>query len=117
MSVTRCRHTRPIVPAVSVENRDSFSKRAAYIISKNSNQNRFFKNCTRVHFLIFDTLFITVIEVNYYVNSLWQVNGLYVKSAHGILHDVSDYTDDECNMLDYYHLLIDAQTGEMIQKN
>ena len=50
----------------------------------------------------------------YYAKPMWQVNCLYVKSASGSLRDVSSYTDDERNSLDYHQLLIDAQTGEIV---
>lgn len=53
-------------------------------------------------------------KMAYYAKPMWQVNCLYVKSASGSLRDVSSYTDDERNSLDYHQLLIDAQTGEMV---
>lgn len=56
-------------------------------------------------------------NARYYVKPVWQVNCLYVESATGQLRDGSSYTDDERNSIDYYQLLIDAQTGEMIQQS
>lgn len=53
----------------------------------------------------------------YYAKPVWQVNCLCVENARGELRDVSDYTDDERNSLDYRQLLIDAQTGEMVQES
>ena len=50
----------------------------------------------------------------YYVKPMWRVNCLWVDSANGSLRDISSYTDDERNTLDYCQLLIDAQTGELV---
>ncbi|MBQ2699851.1 MAG: hypothetical protein IJF65_01730, partial [Clostridia bacterium] len=38
------------------------------------------------------------------------------EKATGKLRDVSDYTDDERNSIDYYQLLFDAQTGERVRE-
>ena len=51
----------------------------------------------------------------YYVKPMWQVKCLYVKSATGKLRKLPDDVYDERNTLDYYQLLVDAQTGEMVQ--
>lgn len=56
-------------------------------------------------------------NARYYVKPVWQVNCLYVESATGQLRDGTGYTDDERNTIDYYQLLIDAQTGEMIRRS
>lgn len=45
---------------------------------------------------------------------MWRVNCLWVDSASRSLRDISSYTDDERNTLDYCQLLIDAQTGELV---
>lgn len=55
-------------------------------------------------------------SASYYLRPMWQVNCLYVEKATGKLRDVSGYTDDERNSIDYYQLLIDAQTGEMVEQ-
>lgn len=56
-------------------------------------------------------------NARYYVKPVWQVNCLYVENASGQLMDVSGYTDDERNSIDYDQLLIDAQTGQMIRQS
>lgn len=53
----------------------------------------------------------------YYVKPMWRVNCLWVDSASGSLRDISSYTDDERNTLDYCQLLIDAQTGELVMES
>lgn len=53
----------------------------------------------------------------YYAKPAWQVNCLYVESSNGELRDTSSYTDDERNSIDYYQLIIDAQTGELTQQS
>lgn len=50
----------------------------------------------------------------YYVKPMWRVNCLWVESPSGKLRETASYTDDERNTLDYYQLLIDAQTGELV---
>lgn len=50
----------------------------------------------------------------YYVKPMWRVNCLWVESPRGKLRETASYTDDERNTLDYYQLLIDAQTGELV---
>ena len=55
-------------------------------------------------------------NARYYAKPAWQINCLYVESAKGQLRDVSGYTDDERNSIDYYQLIIDAQTGELVQQ-
>ena len=55
-------------------------------------------------------------QARYYLKPMWQVNCLYVEKATGKLRDVSDYTDDERNSIDYYQLLFDAQTGERVRE-
>lgn len=50
----------------------------------------------------------------YYVKPMWRVNCLWVDNANGSLRDISSYTDDERNTLDYCQLLIDAQTGDLV---
>lgn len=56
-------------------------------------------------------------NARYYIKPVWQVNCLYVESPSGQLRDVSGYTDDERNSIDYYQLLIDAQTSQMIRQS
>ncbi|MEG2253090.1 MAG: hypothetical protein RSC98_08620, partial [Clostridia bacterium] len=46
-----------------------------------------------------------------------QINCLWVKSPSGKLRETASYTTDERNTLDYYQLLVDAQTGELIQES
>ncbi|MEA5016429.1 MAG: hypothetical protein VB099_17880 [Candidatus Limiplasma sp.] len=53
----------------------------------------------------------------YYARPMWQVNCLWVKSPSGKLRETASYTTDERNTLDYYQLLVDAQTGELIQES
>lgn len=50
----------------------------------------------------------------YYLRPMWQVNCLYKDSATGKLRSQPTDSDDERNTLDYYQLLIDAQTGEVV---
>lgn len=54
-------------------------------------------------------------STRYYAKPMWQINCLYVESPKGKLRDVSGYTDDERNSLDYRQLIIDAQTGVLVQ--
>lgn len=53
----------------------------------------------------------------YYVKPMWRVNCLWVESPNGRLRETASYTDDERNTLDYYQLLIDAQTGELVAES
>ncbi|MEG1890141.1 MAG: hypothetical protein RR065_03980 [Clostridia bacterium] len=53
----------------------------------------------------------------YYARPMWQINCLWVKSPSGKLRETASYTTDERNTLDYYQLLVDAQTGELIQES
>lgn len=53
----------------------------------------------------------------YYARLMWQVNCLWVKSHSGKLRETASYTTDERNTLDYYQLLVDAQTGELIKES
>lgn len=53
----------------------------------------------------------------YYAKPAWQVNCLYVENPKGQLRDTSHYTDDERNSIDYYQLVIDAQTGELARQS
>jgi hypothetical protein len=53
----------------------------------------------------------------YYARPMWQVNCLWVKSPSGKLRETASYTTDERNSLDYYQLLVDAQTGELIEES
>lgn len=53
----------------------------------------------------------------YYARPMWQVNCLWVKSPSGKLRETASYTTDERNTLDYYQLLVDAQTGELIEES
>lgn len=53
----------------------------------------------------------------YYARPMWQVNCLWVKSPGGKLRETASYTTDERNTLDYYQLLVDAQTGELIEES
>ena len=55
--------------------------------------------------------------VRYYARPMWQVNCLWVKSPRGELRETASYTADERNTLDYYQLLVDAQTGELVQES
>ncbi len=56
-------------------------------------------------------------EQLYYAKPVWQVNCLYVKSPAGSLRKLPDDVYDDRNTLDYYQLLVDAQTGELIQES
>lgn len=56
-------------------------------------------------------------SARYYARPMWQVNCLYVERASGNLRNVSGYTDDERNSIDYYQLLIDAQTGALVEQS
>lgn len=53
----------------------------------------------------------------YYARPMWQVNCLYVQSPGSELRETASYTADERNTLDYYQLLVDAQTGELVQES
>ena len=53
----------------------------------------------------------------YYARPMWQVNCLWVKSPGGELRETESYTADERNTLDYYQLLVDAQTGELVRES
>lgn len=53
----------------------------------------------------------------YYARPMWQVNCLRVRSPGGALRETASYTADERNTLDYRQLLVDAQTGELIQES
>ena len=55
--------------------------------------------------------------VRYYARPMWQVNCLWVKSPSGELRETASYTEDERNTLDYYQLLVDAQTGELVRES
>lgn len=48
---------------------------------------------------------------------MWQVNCLYTRSGNDKLRETASYTDDERNTLDYYQLLVDAQTGELVEES
>lgn len=52
----------------------------------------------------------------YYARPMWQVNCLYKDSATDKLRSKPSDSDDERNTLDYYQLLIDAQTGEVVRR-
>lgn len=56
---------------------------------------------------------VTLQDVRYYAKPMWRVNCLYVESATGKLRKMPDDVQGERNTLDYYQLLIDAQTGEL----
>ena len=56
-------------------------------------------------------------ELRFYIKPVWQVNCLYVNSATDKLRKLPDDVYDERNTLDYYQLLIDAQTGEWIEES
>lgn len=51
----------------------------------------------------------------YYLRPMWQVNCLYKDKATDRLRSQPADSDDERNTLDYYRLLIDAQTGEIMK--
>lgn len=53
----------------------------------------------------------------FYLRPMWQVNCLWVKSPSDTLRETASYTTDERNTLDYYQLLVDAQTGELVAEN
>lgn len=53
----------------------------------------------------------------YYLRPMWQVNCLYKDTATGKLRSKPSDSDDERNTLDYYQLLIDAQTGEIVKRS
>lgn len=53
----------------------------------------------------------------YYLRPMWQVNCLYKDKATGKLRSQSADSADERNTLDYYQLLIDAQTGEVVKSS
>ena len=55
--------------------------------------------------------------ITYYAKPVWQVNCLYVPSATGKLRTTFQDANDERNTLDYYQLLVDAQTGELIRES
>lgn len=52
----------------------------------------------------------------YYARPMWQVACLYKDAAAEALRGVPGDSDDERNTLDYYLLLIDAQTGEVVRR-
>jgi hypothetical protein len=54
-------------------------------------------------------------SANFYLRPMWQVNCLWVNSPGKDLRETASYTMDERNTLDYYRLLVDAQTGELVQ--
>ena len=72
--------------------------------------NRSRKNSERTAYEQYQT-------VHHYARPMWHVNCLYVEKTTAELRDVSGYTDDERNSIDYYQLLIDAQTGELVEQN
>lgn len=53
----------------------------------------------------------------YYLRPMWLVNCLYKDTATGKLRSKPSDSDDERNTLDYYQLLIDAQTGEVVKRS
>ncbi len=53
----------------------------------------------------------------YYARPMWQINCLYVGNPGGSLRETASYTMDERNSLDYRQLLVDAQTGELVQES
>ena len=53
----------------------------------------------------------------YYARPMWQVTCLYKDTATEKLRGTPSDSDDERNTLDYYRLLIDAQTGGVIRKS
>ena len=53
----------------------------------------------------------------YYLRPMWLVNCLYKDTATGKLRSKPSDSDDERNTLDYYQLLIDAQTGEAVKRS
>ena len=52
----------------------------------------------------------------YYARPMWQVTCLYKDTATGKLREKPNDSDDERNSLDYYQMLIDAQTGEVVRQ-
>lgn len=52
----------------------------------------------------------------YYAWPMWQVNCLYKDTATSKLRGKPSDSDDERNTLDYYQLLIDAQTGAVVTR-
>ncbi len=57
--------------------------------------------------------------LRYYLKPVWMVNCLYVNSATGKLrtYSVNENDGDERNSLDYRQLLVDAQTGELVNES
>ena len=53
----------------------------------------------------------------YYLRPMWLVNCLYKDTATDRLRSKPSDSDDERNTLDYYQLLIDAQTGEVVKRS
>ena len=53
----------------------------------------------------------------YYLRPMWLANCLYKDTATGKLRSKPSDSDDERNTLDYYQLLIDAQTGEVVKRS
>jgi len=53
----------------------------------------------------------------YYLRPMWLVNCLYKDTATDKLRSKPSDSDDERNTLDYYQLLIDAQTGEVVKRS
>ncbi len=56
-------------------------------------------------------------NATFYVKPMWKVNCLYVSDPRSKLVETASYTDDERNSLDYRQLLVDAQTGELIEES
>lgn len=56
-------------------------------------------------------------SARYYLKPMWQINCLYVENSKGKLQETASCTDDERNSSDYRELLVDAQTGELVQPN
>lgn len=56
-------------------------------------------------------------SARYYARPMWQVNCLYKDTATDKLRSKPSDSDDERNTLDYYQLLIDAQTGEVVKRS
>lgn len=52
----------------------------------------------------------------YYARPMWQVTCLYKDTATEKLREKPNDSDDERNTLDYYQMLIDAQTGEVVRR-
>ena len=53
----------------------------------------------------------------YYLRPMWQINCLWVETPTGKLRETASYTTDERNSLDYYQLLVDAQSGELMRES